>query len=553
MTSRRLAGCLVALAVILVWLHSLGIRLPYMDQVPVFDADCTTSEASMWARMWWDQGGLKMWFSTPVAPPTIEAPASPLYESFPPGTFVPIYLIALLLRVEPNISMVNWINTSEHGLIALAAAFIAFNIALMNRLGKISSAMIAVGVTLPILLSRGPIFVFSQVYDTTNAVLIYTAAFIMLETLFYSVQSARDKRLVTALQLATIFVAFTVDWLSYTVFAFWLLSRLAAGCLGVDARMTFRNLIGFILVPVAGFMLYLVWRFGAPGSLARSHGILASLDFLKFKILERMNIGEVSHITGFTDVFVGEMHSLYYSDIAFPLIVGSSLLTLVLVAIAFCRARDLAERRAIFATGSILFLVTVPFYAHMLILYQHTFIHRWAIMKAMFAYALVPFALLPIVIFTLVRLSGDENAAWRRFGRPAVALVLALGAIFAAKDISTEHYFPLGRVNRTAYLMWDDIGRNTRYQDVVVSPVLEANPISAQVGASYKLVHLARDFGDVDKVVDHVCGDFNVVLALPEGTEAGAFAVREPTEVVDTGRIRLLRFAHYQGKRVSCS
>jgi hypothetical protein len=553
MTSRRLAGCLVALAVMLVWLHSLGIRLPYMDQVPVFDADCTTSEASMWARMWWDEGALKMWFSTPLAPPSIEAPVRTLYESWPPGTFVPIYLIARLLGVEPNIPMVNWINTSEHGLIALAAAFIAFNIALTNRLGKIASALIAIGVTLPILLSRGPIYVFSQIYDTTNAVLIYITAFIMLETLFYSVQSARDKWIITALQLATIFVAFAVDWLSYTVFAFWLLTRLAASYLGVEARMTFRNLVGFILVPVVGFMLYLVWRFGAPGSLARSDGIVASLDFLKFKILERMNIGEVSHITGFSNVFFGEMHSLYYSNYAFLLIAGSALLTLLLVVIAFRRARDPDQRRAVFATGSILFLVTVPFYAHMLILYQHTFIHRWAIMKAMFAYALVPFALLPIVIFTLVRLSVGENKSWRRFGQPALGLALALCAIFYAERIATEHYFPLGRVNRTAYLMWDDIGRNTRYQDVVVSPVLEANPISAQVGASYKLVHLAMDFGEVDKLVDRVCGDFNVVLALPEGAEAGAFATREPSEVVDTGRIRLLRFAHYQGKRVSCS
>src|SRR6202035_535596 len=154
---------------------------------------------------------------------------------------------------------------------------------------------------------------------------------------------------------------------------------------------------------------------------------------------------------------------------------------------------------------------------------------------------------------TLVRQWAGENVAWRRFGHQALALVLAVGAIVSAEAISTEHYFPLGRVDRTAYLMWDDIGRNTRYQDVVVSPVLEANPISAQVGASYKLVHLTRDFADVDKLVDRVCGDFNVVLALPEGTEAGAFTAREPNEAANTGRFRLLRFAHYPGKRVSCS
>jgi hypothetical protein len=189
----------------------------------------------------------------------------------------------------------------------------------------------------------------------------------------------------------------------------------------------------------------------------------------------------------------------------------------------------------------------------MLILYQHTFIHRHDLIKAMLAYAVVPFALLPISVFALVRLFTGEQRLWRKFGLPALSLALALCAIFYAKTITDEPRYLLGRVNRTAYLMWDDIGRNTRYQDVVVSPVLEAEPMSAQVGASYKLVHLAKDFAEVDKLVDHVCGDFNVVLALPEGTDAGEFASRQPAEVIDTGRIRLLRFAHYQGKAVSCS
>jgi hypothetical protein len=553
MTLRRLTGCLLAIAVLLVWLHSLGMRLPYMDQVPVFDADCTTSEASMWARIWWNEGPFQMWFSTPVAPRTIEAPVHTLYESWPPGSFVPIYLTSLLLGIEPSVPLVNWINTCEHGLVALAAAFIAFNIALMNRLGKVAGLLIAIGVSFPILLSRGPIYVFSQVYDVTSAVLVYTTAFLMLETLFYSVQSERNKRIITALQFAIISIAFFVDWLSYTLFAFWLLSRVAAGHLGVETRMRSRDVIRLWLIPTTAFALYLVWRFLAPDALARKTGLYISIKELGFKILQRMNLTDEHPITGFIQAFVGEMHSLYYSDYAFPLIVSSALLTLLLAALAFRRARNPAERRAVFATGSMLLLVTVPFYLHMLVLYQHTFIHRWAIMKAMFAYALVPFALLPIVIFTLVRQLAGENVAWRRFGHQALALVLAVGAIVSAEAISTEHYFPLGRVDRTTYLMWDDIGRNTRYQDVVVSPVLEANPISAQVGASYKLVHLTRDFGDVDRLVDHVCGDFNVVLALPEGTEAGAFAAREPNEVVDTGRIRLLRFTHYRSKRVSCS
>src|SRR6202042_1020482 len=144
-----------------------------------------------------------------------------------------------------------------------------------------------VGVSFPILLSRGPIYVFSQVYDVTSAVLVYTTAFLMLETLFYSAQSERDKRIITVLQLVTISIAFFVDWLSYTLFAFWLLSRVAAGYFGVERRIKWRSVIGLALIPTSTFTLYLVWRFFAPDSVARKVGLYASIKELGFKILER--------------------------------------------------------------------------------------------------------------------------------------------------------------------------------------------------------------------------------------------------------------------------
>ncbi|HZC96920.1 MAG TPA: hypothetical protein VE267_12460, partial [Bradyrhizobium sp.] len=93
MRSRQIVAGLVGLGALIVWLYSIRLRLPYMDQIPVYDADATTAEAHMWARMWWDEGPLKMWFSTPRAPRSIETPtmaARTLYESWPPGAFVPI-------------------------------------------------------------------------------------------------------------------------------------------------------------------------------------------------------------------------------------------------------------------------------------------------------------------------------------------------------------------------------------------------------------------------------------------------------------------------------
>jgi hypothetical protein len=556
MLSRQSAAWLVFIAVLALWIYSFGIRHSYMDQVPVFDSDAMTSESHMWARMWWDQGPFKMWFSTPVAPPSIEAPlvTQEHYESWPPGAFVPIYLIAKFLGIPPSIPMVNWINAVMHGLIVLAVAFTAFKIACLNRLDNLSSSLLAIAASIPIMLSAGPIYVFSQVYDNVTASLIYTAVFLLLEAAYYCVQSQGERRIIGVLQLVTIFCAFLVDWLPYTLFAFWLVSRSTAGYLGFAERMTLRRFAGLALLPIAAFASYLYWRLFAPGSMAASSSIRASLDHLLYKIEERMNLAQDNHVTGFFGEFIGDMHSNYYAEYTFPLIVLSVLIVLALLIIAFRRAQDYSERRAIFAAGSILMLAVVPFYVHMLILYEHTYIHRWALTKAMFAYALVPFALLPISVFIILRqFAGRPANSWRRIAIACAGFVLAASALFGAVDMTGPARSLLGRVDLASYNMYTDIGRNTLYKDVVVSPVLEADPMSREIGVTYKLIHHADNFSDVDKLVEHVCGDFNVVVALPKGASPGEFASREPSEIIDLGSVRLLKYASYQRKATACS
>ena len=60
------------------------------------------------------------------------------YNSWPPGAFVIVYLAAKFFGIQPSVPLVNWINVTMHGLIALAAAFTVFNLALMNRLGRVT-------------------------------------------------------------------------------------------------------------------------------------------------------------------------------------------------------------------------------------------------------------------------------------------------------------------------------------------------------------------------------------------------------------------------------
>jgi hypothetical protein len=549
---------LVCSVVAALWVSVLIQRLPYLDQIPVLDADVTTSAARMWAHNWWSNGALRLWFSTPYSPLSVETPtlaAATLYQSWPPGTFVPIFLLAEILNIEPSVPLINWFNVANHGMIALAVAFTAFNIARVNKLPLVACGLLAIATAFPVLYPRGLVYFFSQVYCVTIAILLYAAAFIFLESLSYVVKSDRNRRILFAIQLVVIYWAFFVDWLSYTLFAFWVLVRVAGGYFGLIKRWSWRQLAGLALMPVSAFSIYLFWRFFTPGSLARTQGMAASIQELAWKIVYRMNLTDDHHVTGFTGLFV-DMHGYFYSAHVFPLMVGATLATVVFLVMSFRLAGDIAERRAIFHTASLLFLVIVPFYVHMVLLYQHTAIHRWAIAKAMFAYALIPFVLLPVSAFVFLRLYQDRRAAKYSFqAGPALAgVILAIGSLWSAElsGRTFERPYLIGRVDPDRYHMWDDISRNTQYRDVVFSPVLQAAPIGVEVGVSNKLVYHATNFSDVDQKVDHICDPFNVVVALPRGTEVGEFASRAPSNVIETPNIRLLRFANYSGKATGC-
>ncbi|MEH2529690.1 hypothetical protein V1277_003934 [Bradyrhizobium sp. AZCC 1588] len=548
----------VVLAVTALWLLVLRTRFPYLDQIPVYDADVTTSSARMWAHNWWVNGPLNMWFATPYSPLSVETPTLAdvtLYQSWPPGTFVPIYLLAEILKIEPSVPLINWFNVVTHGMIALAVAFTAFNIARFNRLHIVACGFIAVGVAFPVLYPHGLVYFFSQIYCVTIAILLYAAAFILLESFSYVVESPRQRNILFAIQLLVIYLAFFVDWLSYTLFASWLLIRMAGARFGFVEGFSRRQLVGLALLPASAFGIYLFWRFFTPGSIARTQGLAASLYELTWKIAYRMNLTDAHPITNFTATFI-EMHSGWYFPHVLPLIVGATLVTATLLALSLRLAVDPVERRSIFAMASLLVLVTVPFYAHMLLLYQHTAIHRWAIAKVMFAYALIPFALLPVSAVVFLRLYRHPGATkFRLQSRAAmVGTWLAIGSCFCAAVSARAFGGPslIGRIDPDRYHLWNDISQNTEYRDVVFSPVLQAAPIGVEIGVANKVVFPARNFEDVEQRTDRICGAFNVVVVLPPGADIGEFRSREPAQVIETRNIRLLRFADYPSKKIGC-
>jgi hypothetical protein len=561
----HLAIGLIIAVVTLMWVSVQIYRYPSLDQIPVRDNDVTTAQTVMWVHAWQSEGVFNLWFSTPKSPLSFEDPtldSRELYQSWPPGAFIPIYLLSEALGEEVSVPLINWYNTVTHGFIALAVAFIGFSLARLNKINLIASTLIAIAAAPPILFPRGLVYFFSQIYCVTTSILLFVAIFIMLDALSYVTASRHNRRVLFVLQLLIIYFAFFVDWLSYTLFASWLLVRFIGGRFGLIEPWSRRQIAGLLMLPVTAFAIYMFWRIFSPGSIAQRDGPLASLYELGWKIAFRMNLLETNHIANFSEIFAN-MHSYYYSPHMMPLTAIATGVSVVLLGVAFLVTPRDGQRNAIFAVAALLFLVTVPFYVHMLVLYQHTAIHRWAIAKAMFAYSLVPFAILPIsVVITVRQLAGKfaSLGSSRIFqaGASVAAVLMGATALYSAELSANtfERPYLMGGIGRERYQTFLEINRNAGFREIFFTPdpTLDASSkMSAALGIANKRVYQARNFGDIYKQTLRLCGDFNAVLVVRKGDELPKeFALRAPSQVVETDHLRLFRYIAYPGRALGC-
>ncbi len=551
----------IALSVTIVWGYAVSLRLPYMDQIPVFDSDVTTANMIMWARGWLHEGPFHIWFATPFSPLSVELStleARSLYQSWPPLAVLPIYLVALIGGIEPSATLVNWINTVSHGVVALAVALAAFNLSMINRLGRIVSILIAIATTFPILLPRGLAYTFGQLYCVTTAIFPYLAICILLETVFLRGSTERQRNASLTAFLLVITVAFFVDWSAYTFFAFWFLFRLIGGRMGYLPQWTARQTIGIVTLPFLSFGGFLTWRLMAPGSISETQGVGASMLHLLSKVSNRLNMGN-DQINNFWSTF-WEMHDYWFHPHVIYLLVASTLVSVLLLLVSHRSASSKYERRSIFITLGIAVLVLVPFYLHMVILNQHTAIHRWAIAKIMFAYAFLPFVILPVSLVIKSRQIKQKfsslafvNSRVLQLSLILIGLITAISAAFSGSR--SENPYLLGRVQKDVYLTYDSIYRNTTYFDVVFSPIWEAPPLGVVVGVTNKRIWPAKSFAEVNdnSLVQRLCGQYNVVIAMPSTIFVDSFDGRKADEIVVDRGLRLLRFTNYRGPAIGCN
>jgi len=549
------------LGVCVVYVMVLDWRYPYIHQLPMFDLDYITTVMMMFARNWWIEGPWHMLFSMPYVPLSVETPTPDLrddmYQSWPPGAVLALYLVAKLTGTEPSITMVNWLNVAGHGLIALFVALAAYVTANMLRRPNIEGVALAIVAACLVLFPRGPVYFFSQVYAFDTHVVVYYALLIFVVALEFNASDRATARRCYYLEIVILVCGLFVDWLFYFVFALWLALR-TLGTWMQDGRPLRRNEgVALTALPLVTFAMFLFWRFVTPGSIAAKQGVVASIKDLVWKFVYR--VGDTDDHPVSAGQFFGpfyEAHRYFFWDTAPILIGGGFIAGLALLAVLFAMSRsDAAARRIHFGLFSIFLLSIVPAYVQMIVFKQHTFIHPWSIAKVVVPLAMIPGVLLPLLTVTVLERAKLALTGWR--WNRAWRLVSSLGVLAFAVWIGATAWpdrapYLLGRIDPAAPVPWQTIHEKTNYYDVVFSPDFETTPFGIEAAVAGKLVYRASSFADIDRKVVSLCGPFSVVVVRKGEDRADVFDGRTPDQVIRSGGLTLLRYQNYRAAAKSC-
>jgi MFS family permease len=556
MLSSTAMRSVLVVAVTLVWCYVLRWRLPYMDQIPVFDADQVTAMMVLWARSWYDEGLVQTALALPYSPASIETPTFEMrrvYQSWPPGAVVPIYLASLVLQQPPTAVIANWINAIGQGITGIAAALAVFGLARTFLVPVTLSFTLGLAASLPVLLTRGPMYAFSQIYCHTSTIYVWYAIFMAIVVSIRANVDERGRRRLHWTLLAVAGWGLWTDWLAFLFYGVWLAFSAVGIRRGWYPQMSRAQRIVSVLLPCGVVLLFLIWRWQTPGAIAQSEGVIASAQELVFKVLFRMYLTEQSRFEGDYLAMLGTMHDDYYWRGSFLLAVIASAATALLAASLFWWSRDHASKVRSYALMELAALVVVPNALWLAVFSQHSVIHRWSALKSMLPLGIVAFGLLPLVVIALIGRRDRELVGGVRRRTAMAAIAVGALMISAWLSVPSRPPFLLGRVDKPNYEKWMSIDERTSYADVVFSPSLEAEPISVRVGVANKLIYPARNFGDVNRRTASVAGRFDVVIILQGNDAAEPFAqCYRPDAVERVGDLTFLRYLDFSSRTAPC-
>lgn len=493
--------------------YTVGIRSLWFGVLSDGHHQWLTGSALKFSKNWYRDGAVKLDFLMLERPRSIETPtihSRHPYLSYPPGTVIPIYLLARLTRHEPSPPMVMDYNLATQLFIALTLGLLVYGFFRSQGFRPLPAFLFGCIPEQLYLLLPAPLYWHQNVFFSDQAVMPYFALFIALEVLAFAPQWPRAHWSARLLQAVVMFLGVFTDWFFIPIVGVVFFKRLVRGQLG----RRFWRVIGASLA------------FGAPGLLAlflfwlqlhSQGGGMWGIFYARAGLAPHD-----PYVKVFWHAFWEMYITLAYGVHAIVLLWGSLAVVLLAAgwgAVQTLRRRPVAPRFA--AATALAAMLLVPCFIQVYILRDHSSIHDFSALKFAVPVAVVVFCLMPFMAWIALaaiprRLGVAGRPAMAPWGRRA-AFVWALGWWgISAMYVWPLHYkmymyFPLP--DDQMALMGHYIDTHTNYNDVLFSTnyAVTDNP-PQRLSYTMKLVHKVDSLGSLLKRMGRVQGDFKVVL-----------------------------------------
>lgn len=431
-----------------------------------------TGSTLVWSRNWYRQGTMKHAFALFDNPRSIEfadeAARAP-YVSYPPGSTLPIWMLALLIGAEPSVELIHWYNLTNQLAIAICLGMLGHLVCIRAPITGRESVLFACISALVYLLLPATMYFHLAVYAMDTAVLLPFALCLLLEVLRDHAKRPKNLQALSLLQGSVFFLGYLTDWLFVPVGGVFFLKRLWTGSLSCSK-------VG---------PLVLFWL---PALLAACIFLTQVTQFNYWPRLIERFAARTGVSEGSTDWhgFAHFSHNYFSWRIPWAFGDGSQWIlasaTLAVIVLAFS---SILKRTASNYAAVVVVLALVPCVFQLLLLHEHSG-HAFSVVKLAIPLALIPFSLLPAMLLGQLRNASEagENSIAKKTIDTATVFMIFVVAAYLLRSHNEFHDGRFFGGNPPSILL-----KNLEYEfakaridesDFVVSPNFEVPQLPPQ-------------------------------------------------------------------------
>lgn len=477
------------------------IRAPY--QFGLGEGHCSNvASTTVYARNWFRDGPASLKFGLFEDPNSIEFRSwrdRHFYSSYPPGTIIPIHLIAKATGSEPSVNFIKHYNQWSQFVIGLILGLTAFFTLASLKLPPWTSCIYSILATALYFLSPGMVFWHQQVYWSDQAVLVYLALFFLFEFLI----DAYDSKLAKKLQPVVVFFGLFTDWVFLTLIALVLFKRITQSKKPLHLKSLARELAPIYVPAMIAIVLFILQitaleRWGA----------------LTERFLFRTGTSETGAFYNkmFYDVFFRSYLSLAFG-FKTAAMVWISLISLSVMWIGLVFSKKLAPiKKQLLPIVALGWLIISTCVAHTYLLRNHSTIHDFTAQKFGIALSITIFTALPVSLLFLM------GFLFPKFNKKTLIYLLPVLVgcflLFRTHPTYKNLYHPIV----PEYHEMEELLKNAKFDEVYFSPQIEVLYVGPfKMSYAMKRVYLVQSPAEIDGFMnERPWLTANVVLAFKE-------------------------------------